>query len=207
MLHDSILMLDGASIENGAVVGGTSFPGTTNVGELFFRTDEDKLYIRNAADDGWLDLTGGGGGSSTDVTNRKLEDSTGESYVDEYVFRVINQYSTWTTLKTISFTGVNGSTFTSGMAVVHICGLTNGVGTGTMVAHWYWNISAGGYSAAQMSLDESSASAPEFRIVHDGGSAFNMQVRGNAGAGTITGTVHLELHVPLPNFAGTITVS
>jgi len=34
--------------DSGAIKQGTSFPGTTEAGLIFFRTDEDKLYIRNA---------------------------------------------------------------------------------------------------------------------------------------------------------------
>jgi hypothetical protein len=45
------------SIANdGAVAKDTSFPGSTVAGQLFFRTDEDKLYYRNAADDAWTQV-------------------------------------------------------------------------------------------------------------------------------------------------------
>ena len=39
--------------DSGAIKQGTSFPGTTETGLLFYKTDEDKLYVRNAADDAW----------------------------------------------------------------------------------------------------------------------------------------------------------
>ena len=39
--------------DSGAVRQGTSFPGTTESGLLFFRTDSDTLYKRNAANTGW----------------------------------------------------------------------------------------------------------------------------------------------------------
>lgn len=38
---------EGSSITNITVPSGTSFPASDNVGELFYRTDEDKLYIRD----------------------------------------------------------------------------------------------------------------------------------------------------------------
>lgn len=39
---------------NGALAQGTSFPGTTYPGLLFFRTDLNQIYIRNAADSAWV---------------------------------------------------------------------------------------------------------------------------------------------------------
>lgn len=38
---------EGSTITNITVPSGTSFPPGDNVGELFYRTDEDKLYIRD----------------------------------------------------------------------------------------------------------------------------------------------------------------
>lgn len=40
--------------DSGALKNGTSFPVTTEKGLLFFKSDEDKVYIRNNADDAWL---------------------------------------------------------------------------------------------------------------------------------------------------------
>lgn len=42
---------------DGAVRKGTSYPGTTVAGQLFFRTDEDEMYYRNAANDAWTALS------------------------------------------------------------------------------------------------------------------------------------------------------
>jgi len=39
------------------VPSGTSFPGTPTAKELFWRSDEDKLYRRNDANDAWDDVT------------------------------------------------------------------------------------------------------------------------------------------------------
>jgi len=45
--------------DSGALRNGTSFPETTEPGLIFFRTDEDKLYIRNAADSDWDEIGAG----------------------------------------------------------------------------------------------------------------------------------------------------
>ncbi|QGH73032.1 MAG: hypothetical protein [Siphoviridae sp. ctCJE6] len=42
--------------DDGAVQKGTSFPGSPTAMQLFARTDEDKLYRRNAANDAWIEL-------------------------------------------------------------------------------------------------------------------------------------------------------
>lgn len=47
-------MMDG----NGALNQGTSFPGTTYSGMIFFRTDLGTVYLRNAANSAWGLLTG-----------------------------------------------------------------------------------------------------------------------------------------------------
>lgn len=41
---------------SGALRQGTSYPGTTEPGLIFFRTDLDKVYIRNAADNAWDEI-------------------------------------------------------------------------------------------------------------------------------------------------------
>jgi len=55
--HNSIELLSGATIINARIHNGTSFPGSPYEGQLFFRTDQDKLYIYDGAS--WLDVTGG----------------------------------------------------------------------------------------------------------------------------------------------------
>jgi hypothetical protein len=45
--------------DSGAIKQGTSFPGITESGLLFFRTDLDKFYIRNAANDAWDEIGAG----------------------------------------------------------------------------------------------------------------------------------------------------
>lgn len=49
MLNDSIQMLDGATINNLVVASGTSFPGSVQAGEMFFRTDVSSMYIWTGA--------------------------------------------------------------------------------------------------------------------------------------------------------------
>lgn len=49
---------------------GTSNPATGNVGDLFFRTDEEKIYVYTAT--GWIIASGGGlsdldGGSANTI--------------------------------------------------------------------------------------------------------------------------------------------
>lgn len=43
--------------DSGGIQGGTSFPGSPVANQFFKRTDEDILYQRNAANDGWDALT------------------------------------------------------------------------------------------------------------------------------------------------------
>lgn len=43
---------------------GTSNPATGNVGDLFFRTDESKVYVYTST--GWVVASGGGGLSDLD---------------------------------------------------------------------------------------------------------------------------------------------
>ena len=74
--------------DSGAVRQGTSFPGTTEAGLLFFRTDSDTLYKRNAANTAWDAIV-------TNVDNEYYEeDSTcvlafdnGESAFDLTLFK------------------------------------------------------------------------------------------------------------------------
>lgn len=54
---------------DGAIQKGTSFPGSPVAGQLFFRTDEDILYRRNAANGSWVQIGGGHARlSTTDLT-------------------------------------------------------------------------------------------------------------------------------------------
>lgn len=47
MKHYGLKIPEGSDITNITVPSGTTFPSNDNAGELFFRTDENKLYIRN----------------------------------------------------------------------------------------------------------------------------------------------------------------
>jgi len=59
MENFGLQIAEGSEITNLTIPTGTSFPANDNVGEMFYRTDEDKLYIRNNT--GW----GESGGSAT----------------------------------------------------------------------------------------------------------------------------------------------
>lgn len=47
MKHYGLKIAEGTEITNITVPSGTAFPSNDNVGEFFYRTDEDALYIRN----------------------------------------------------------------------------------------------------------------------------------------------------------------
>ena len=47
MLSDTIQMLEGSTLDNLTIASGTSFPSNASVGEMFFRTDLQKLHIHN----------------------------------------------------------------------------------------------------------------------------------------------------------------
>lgn len=208
MLQDSIIMLDGSDIDNLAIVGGTAFPVTTNTGELFFRTDENKLYIRNAADDGWVDLAGaGGGGGSTDTATRKLVavDST-DAYVEEHMIRAFNQYAGWTTVKTIAWTGTGGTTYTSGIVESYITGLTNSVGTGSRVQRYDFDIAGGVFTAGSMFNESSNAAAPSMRVAVSG-TNFLIQVQGSGGVQTMSGSIYLKIIMPAAPGGTSVTIS
>lgn len=64
MLYDSILMLDGSQLKNAAVDSGTSLPTLNlNVGELFFRTTDNTLYVYSGS--AWNSIGGSGGSVSS----------------------------------------------------------------------------------------------------------------------------------------------
>jgi hypothetical protein len=53
---------EGSSILNLTVANGTSFPSNPNAAELFYRTDENKLYVHNGTT--WVELSTTGAGTS-----------------------------------------------------------------------------------------------------------------------------------------------
>ncbi len=62
MKHYGLTIAEGSEVTNLTVPTGTSFPSNANVGELFYRTDQSKLYIVESvggspASDVWIDLT------------------------------------------------------------------------------------------------------------------------------------------------------
>lgn len=56
MLYDSIQLLEGSKLTNIVVDSGTSFPQTPTEGELFYKTDDDKLYAYNGS--AWVNSAG-----------------------------------------------------------------------------------------------------------------------------------------------------
>jgi hypothetical protein len=75
MKHYGIDIAEGSTIINITVPSGTIFPANDNVGEFFFKTDEDLLYIRNNST--WIALSTG---SSTNALT--LQDEAGSYYLD-----------------------------------------------------------------------------------------------------------------------------
>ena len=49
MLYDGISLTENASIQNAAIDHGTVFPIDTSVGELFFRSDLNKMFVHNGS--------------------------------------------------------------------------------------------------------------------------------------------------------------
>jgi len=68
-------LAEGSTITNITVPSGTSFPVSDNVGELFYRTDEDKLYIRDNST--WIATLVG---AENDAV--KLQGNNGAYYLD-----------------------------------------------------------------------------------------------------------------------------
>lgn len=150
------------------------------------------------------------GGSSTDVLSRRLEvDTTNDSYIDERIYRASIQYTTWTTIATVTPSSIPASLFGSGMVEATITGLTNGIGVGVHHSQWVWNFNAGVLTFTTMYTDESTATAPEFQLVSAGGSpeAIACQVQGSAGSGSITGGIFLRFHMPGDQQGVTYTIS
>lgn len=65
MKHYGLKIAEGTQITNTVVATGTSFPSNEDAGELFYRTDQNKLYVY--AGSSWSDITAGGSGISNIV--------------------------------------------------------------------------------------------------------------------------------------------
>ena len=61
MLYDTINIAEGSKIVNPVVESGTTFPSDPDVGELFYRTDTNRLMIYKGSEIGWQDSAGAGG--------------------------------------------------------------------------------------------------------------------------------------------------
>lgn len=68
-------LAEGSEITNITVPSGTSFPANDNIGELFYKTDEDKLYVRNNST--WIALLVG-----LSANADTLENQNGAYYLD-----------------------------------------------------------------------------------------------------------------------------
>jgi len=64
MLIDGITIPEGSEIENLSVPIGIAFPSNANVGELFYKTDEDILYVYSSTGPAWLAVAKGPEGIS-----------------------------------------------------------------------------------------------------------------------------------------------
>lgn len=68
-------LAEGSEITNITVPSGITFPTNDNIGELFYKTDEDKLYVRNNST--WIALLVGTA-SNADT----LENQSGSYYLN-----------------------------------------------------------------------------------------------------------------------------
>lgn len=75
MLVDGLNLVEGSTATNLVLASGTANPSNPNVGELFYRTDNQTVVVYNGSS--WVEVAGGGGGSgsvtsinatSTDIT-------------------------------------------------------------------------------------------------------------------------------------------
>jgi hypothetical protein len=63
MLYDGLKILEGGKITNPVVDSGLSFPANPDIGELFFRTSDQVLYVYTSS--GWSSVGDGEGGGGT----------------------------------------------------------------------------------------------------------------------------------------------
>lgn len=88
MKHYGLKVPEGSEVTNLTAPGGTSFPAGENAGELFFRTDENKLYVYTTS---WTDITGaGGGGSLGGLSDVDLTGSPGPATNDVLTYDGVN---------------------------------------------------------------------------------------------------------------------
>jgi hypothetical protein len=66
MIYDSIRLSEGAKFINFVVDSGTSFPGSADAGEMFYKSDESALYVYNGST--WVSIQGFSGGSVANAT-------------------------------------------------------------------------------------------------------------------------------------------
>jgi len=64
MLIDGLDLVEGSGVLNLTVPIGTAFPSTPDYGELFYRTDEDKLYIYSTTGSTWVAIAKGSSDTS-----------------------------------------------------------------------------------------------------------------------------------------------
>lgn len=148
MLYDRIKLLQGADVENLVVDSGTTFPASPDLGELFFRTDQDKLFVYKSS--GWSEA----GSASFDTSaNRNI---TGVWTFTQPVVGVTptasNQYTTKSYVDTaIAGVGSGSGSVTSVSVSGGSTGLTTTGGpitsTGTITLGGTLNIANGGTGA------------------------------------------------------------
>ena len=83
MKHYGLKIAEGSDITNITVPSGTSFPANDNVGEFYYRTDLDDLYIRNNTT--WEVVGGSGDGSGNIITEYALDSFVGNGVQTVFV--------------------------------------------------------------------------------------------------------------------------
>lgn len=68
MFHDSIKLFEGSEFSNLVVASGAAYPSSADAGELFFKSDVNKLYVYSGS--AWLELGSSGGSSVSSVAGR-----------------------------------------------------------------------------------------------------------------------------------------
>ena len=119
MLFDSIQVVEGGSITNLVVASGTAYPSVSDIGELFFRTDNNLLYLYAGAGVGWTAIgtdasfsTVAQTGSYNDLLNKP--DVSGHNTGDQ------------TITLTGDVAGAGQGTFTATLATVNSAPITDG---------------------------------------------------------------------------------
>lgn len=147
---------------DGAIQKNTSFPGSPVAGQLFFRTDEDILYRRNAANGSWVQI--GGGHARLSTTEITAATDTGSITLEaNKIYRVIYRFRSVSGNPTLSlrFNGSSGSEYRTGASTSTSLPITSSAMQGP-------NASTPGYSTGDFTIDTTTIG--EFQAYVLGGS-------------------------------------